>query len=91
METVKNTTKKGQRFIYAYENSCNYELSDCYGRCSWEKQRAEKWCIEQMKKENGDGFKILSFNTFGFSCGWMVAGGLRVETPQKSYFITFVQ
>lgn len=87
MKTLNNTTKAAARFINGYSNSLNYTLSDCYGRYSTEKARAERWCKDQMNKENGFDFRIISFNTFGFSCGWKTDNGLRVETPQNSYFI----
>lgn len=85
MKTINATTKAAARFINAYRNSVNDCLSDCYDRYSFEKGRAEYLCREQMKKENGHGFRIMSFNSFGFTCGWMVDGVLRVETPSNSY------
>ena len=81
------TTKAAARFINAYRNSVNDCLADCYDSYSSKKGRAEYLCREQMKKENGHGFRILSFNTFGFTCGWMSNEGLRVETPSNSYLI----
>lgn len=87
MKTLNNTTKAAARFINGYFDSRKYSLSDCYGRYSFEKARAERWCKDQMTKENGYEFRIISFNTFGFSCGWLTAAGLRIETPQNSYFI----
>lgn len=87
MQTIKNTTKRGQRFIRAYENSGCFDLWDCYGRFSSAKARAEDCCREQMEKENGMGFKIISFNTCTFTAAWLVPGGLRVETAQNSFFV----
>lgn len=87
MKTINANTKAAARFINAYRNSFDYSLRDCYGRYSTAKARAEYLCRAMMEKENGTGFKILSFNTFGFSCGWMVGDTLRVETPSNSYKI----
>lgn len=87
MKTINANTKAAARFINAYRNSYDYSLRDCYGHYSTAKACAERDCRAMMEKENGDGFKILSFNTFGFTCGWMVGDALRVETPTNSYKI----
>lgn len=87
MITIKTTTKRGAAFVDSYNRATNRRLSDCYGKFSTEKARAEKSCRAWMSEEAGDGFKIISFNTFGFSCAWRTAAGLRVETPTNSYLI----
>ena len=87
MQTIKANTKRGRAFLSSYNNSGNYSLRDCYDNYSTRKARAEIWFIDQMRRKSGDGFKILSFNTFGFSCGWITGDGLRVETPSNSYLI----
>lgn len=87
MKTINNTTKTAQRFVNAYNRSTASTLADVYGRYSTEKSRAEYFCRQRMQNENGDGFRIISYNTFGFSCGWQTADGLRVETACNSYLI----
>lgn len=87
MKHINANTKAAARFINDYRKSFNYSLMDVYGRYSHEKARAEMDCRAMMEKENGTGFKIMSFNTFGFTCGWMVGDTLRVETPSNSYKI----
>lgn len=87
MKTINATTKKGTALFNAYNNSTDYELRDCYGRYSTEKSRADYFCRERMRAESGHGYKIISFNTFGFSCAWLVADGLRVETASNSYLV----
>ena len=87
METIKSTTKRGENFVNAYNRSANYCLMDCYGRYSTEKARAERDCRQKAENEGGNGFKIISFNTFGFTCGWLVPDGLRVETACGSYLV----
>lgn len=87
MQTINANTKRGAALVAAYNRSNNFTLSDCYGRFSHEKARAEKDCREKMTRENGHGFTITSYNTFGFSCGWKTADGLRIETPCNSYLV----
>lgn len=87
MKTINANTIKGNALIEAYNRTNYFTLRQCYGRCSWEKERAEADCLKWMREENGHGFRILSFNTFQFSCGWMTAEGLRVETACNSYLV----
>ena len=61
----------------------------CYTRPSEAKRRAEEWCFRTMMVEHGKGFKIMSYNTMQFTCGWMVGNGLRVETANNSYLVEF--
>ena len=88
MEQINSTTKRGQRWIESYDRSTDSTLSDCYGRFSCAKARAERDCKNKMEKEGGEDFRIISYNTFGFSCGWRVPGGLRVETSGGSYLVS---
>lgn len=87
MKTINANTKQGQRFVEGYNRSRYYDLSDCYGRYSWEKERAQAECREMMRKDGGEGFKIIGFNTCQFSCGWRTPEGLRVETACNSYLV----
>lgn len=87
MKTINANTKAAARFIDAYNCSRDYSLMDCYGSYSHAKAIAERDCRAMMEKESGTGFKIMSFNTFGFTCGWWVGDALRVETPSNSYKI----
>lgn len=87
METIKATTKKGARWIEAYNNSTADCLADVYGRYSFEKGRAEALCKKQMESEGGEDFRIMGANCMQFTCGWRVPGGLRLETACHSYIV----
>ena len=87
MKTIKATTKKGRDYIARYNRTTETSLHDCYKNPSTAKTRADYFCRQQAANENGNGYKIISFNTFGFSCAWRIASGLRIETPSNSYLI----
>lgn len=43
-----------------------------YGRCSDEKINAENDIKKEMYENNGHGYKVLSHNTFNYSCGYVI-------------------
>lgn len=87
MQTIKKETKRGQRFICAYQNSDSIELCEVYKRPSVAKRLAYNWCLNQCQKEGGERFRIISSGIFTFSVAWMTEEGLRVETAQNSFLI----
>lgn len=87
MTTIKATTNKGQAFLGAYRLSNDYTLYDVYTTCSRKKLLAYDACIARMQNMNGNGFKILSANTFTFTCAYRVENNLIVETAQNTYCI----
>lgn len=87
MKTIKANTKQGQRFINAYQRTPFYSVEDCYKNPSTAKTRAEYLIRREMNDCGGDNYRVISFNSFGFSCAWTSPAGLRVETPQSSYIV----
>lgn len=68
MREVKATTLAGQ--IEMHDRATAFELSDVYGRCSYQKEHAWNYCYNLYRKLQGWDFKIISFNTFQFSVGF---------------------
>lgn len=93
MKTIKG--KARERFVQAYAGSNNISLYDVYNKPSQYKLNAENECIMQMQHENGWNYRILSYNTFAFTCGWLIEDAetgelmLRVETPENSYIMEY--
>lgn len=87
MKTINKNTKKGQAFIAMYNRATATSIYECYASPSTAKTRAEVWCRAQMCNENGNGFRILSYNTMKFTAAWMVGDVLRVETADNSYIV----
>lgn len=92
---LNRNTKKAQGFIDSYRYSCNYTLTDCYESYSYHKWMAEDSCRDRMYNMNGWGFKIMSYNSQTFTCGWLyqdkVTGTvmLNVETAYNCYQIEY--
>ena len=88
METISTTTKRGRAYMERYNRATITDLFQAYARPSVNKTRADYFCRAQMAKENGHGYKVISYNTFMFSVAWRTAQGLRVETPARSILVT---
>lgn len=86
---IKANTKKGQNMIARAANFEGYTLNEVYGKYSPAKYHAFVECVYMAQAENGKGFHICSHNSFGFSVAWEVENGVRIETPQNSYFVAF--
>lgn len=87
MKTINNNTKQAERYINAYNRSKIFDIYGAYDKPSTEKTRADYFCREQMQKEGGHGYKIISYNTFRFSVAWISGNSLRIETACNSFII----
>lgn len=54
-----------------YNRSDLHQLSDCYLNYSTLKLDAYRYCIDLMQKYNGCDLRIIGFNTFHFSVGFI--------------------
>ena len=88
METIKPTTKRGRAYMERYNRATITDLFQAYARPSVNKTRADYLRRAQMAKENGHGYKVISFDTFHFSVAWRTAQGLRIETAHRSILVT---
>ena len=68
---MKTTNNKNIKNKYnEYKRSDARQLWDVYGKFSNEKIKAFDYCVDLCKKYNGVDLKIISYNTFAFSCGF---------------------
>ena len=62
--------KKQTGIFEQWLKSQNARLTDCYKRPSHEKLEAEHSIIRQCRSLEGKRFRILSYNTFTFTCAF---------------------
>lgn len=93
MKEIKRTSKRGQAMEKAWNYGISGTLSDVYSSYSLEKEMAFDWCRQRMYEMNGCSLRIMSFNTFQFTVGFLGTykgrDGLVVETASNEYFIEF--
>ena len=94
MEKLSANSKRGQRYVRAYETSAMCAIEDAYAKPSAAKQVAFKLCQQKCEAENGHRFRIISFNCQFFTVAFEVknsfgATELRVITPYHDYLIYF--
>lgn len=87
MKRIKKSSKAGSLYLYKYERAEETSVKQFYKQPSSRKVSAEEECLQKMRQENGEGYKILGGDTFSFTAAWMTAEGLRVETAASSYLI----
>lgn len=92
---LNRNTKKAKSFIQQYDVSIDEYLTDVYDNPSDAKIEAFKICYKKAVKMNGQCLRILSYNTFMFTVGWLYKEPetgvlmLNVETAYNSYQIEY--
>ena len=66
-----NSTATLRKAYQDYCGSSNRTLSDVYGRYSTAKDNAYNYCVDLMEKFEGNDLRIISYNTFMFSAGFI--------------------
>jgi hypothetical protein len=84
---LNKTTKKASHFICEYENSYIYSVRDFYKTCSSEKISAENRIKSAMLENGGNDYRILSGNSFNFTCGYKINNILVIETVASIFEI----
>lgn len=87
MKRIKESSKDGSRYLYAYEHAKATSVKQFYKQPSSAKVAAEEWCLCRMRQEHGEGYKILGGNSCSFTAAWRTSEGLRVETRTNSYLV----
>ena len=72
-------TKKALYRVIAYRKATATTLRDVYSSWSDDKEKAYRRCIQMKVDMNGYDFRIISANTWQFSCGFLYRDGDGVE------------
>lgn len=64
-------TKALKEAFKRYQNSSNRNLWQVYKNCSDEKYEAFDYCKRLCEEYNGHDLKIVSFNKYQFTCGFI--------------------
>ena len=91
MPELKYGSKKAVALAKNYWNSNRRTLDECYSRHSEAKENADFWCRERMVKCDGYDYRICTFNSQMFTCGYRFKKNgveyLVYETPMHVYKI----
>lgn len=92
---LNRNTKKAQTLIERFNHSTFVSLDECYKAYSKNKFRAYQSCVIKFFDMRGWGFRIISFNSQTFTCGWLYEDKdtgeimLNVETYRNTYAIEY--
>ncbi len=91
MNTTKlnKTTKRAQNWIEEYSNSSCYSVRDFYSTRVYRKESIEDEIKTRLIENNLIGYKIISGNSFNFTCGYITADKktLFIETVSNIFEI----
>lgn len=66
-----STNKEAYNIWKRYINSKVFGVHNAYTSCSYHKEDAENNIIREMVDNNGYCYRIISYNGFMFTCGYM--------------------
>lgn len=87
MKTIRENSKRGQRYNYLYQRAEAQSVKEYYKKPSSCKIQADNECQRQCQAENGERYRIISGNSFSFTAAWRTSKDLRVETASNSFII----
>lgn len=68
--TKRSDERTAEKQYFRYDFPEGHELRDVYGRYSFDKEKAFRYCVELKEALNGKGLVILSHNIMCFSVGF---------------------
>lgn len=91
MNTTKlnKTTQKARNWIDSYFKSHKFSVRDCYTTRAYTKEAIEDKIKERIYNEGMTDYRIISYNGFYFTCGYMdkTQNILYVETASNIFKI----
>ena len=91
MKELKYGSKKATALAQNYWNSYRRNLTECYGRFSSAKEKADFWCRHYMVENGGYDYRICTYNSQIFTAGFRFkekgAEYLCYMTPTYNYKI----
>ena len=78
--------KKELRFLQEYINSHNRTIYDCYDKPSENMVLAYEETRNYMESIGGKSYRILSYNSHTFTCGFIVDKYLYVITKKNNLY-----
>lgn len=89
MTKLNNTTQRAKNWIDSYNRADYTSVEQFYSRPSYNKIRAENYCLDHMREVNGYGYRVLGGNSSFFTCGYLSEDGntLYIETHCNTFEI----
>ena len=82
-------TKRQRAIVNSYYDSTIRELGKCYHTFSERKLQAYKNCVHHYLEDDGQDFRIISYNIHIFTVGYTIDNGTKLVyiTPSKKEVI----
>ena len=76
-----------RRAYFAHKKSNIWDLYNVYKKPSWQKENTFKEIIKMSNKLNGYNLKIIAYNTFSFTAGFLYDDVDRYGDVIDTYFV----
>lgn len=96
---ITTKTAKGRALFERTKSDYGVDLTDIYERYSDAKRKAMEYCKNKFAMDEfSRHFRIISYNTFGFSVAWDTifeidgkkVHGVHIETPSNAYEVALI-
>lgn len=88
---TKRMRELGEYYLGLYKRSEAERLEDVYKTCSKEKASSFFEIKYEMVRNGGKNIKVLTHNTFKYTCGYMLGNALIIHTPTKRYIFNLAE
>ena len=82
---TKRMRELGEYYLGLYKRSEAERLEDVYKTCSKEKASSFFEIKYEMVRNGGKNIKVLTHNTFKYTCGYMLGNALIIHTTTNRY------
>ena len=88
---TKRMKETGRYYLGLYKRSDAERLEDVYKTCSKEKASSFFEIKYEMVRNGGKNIRVLTHNTFKYTCGYMLENKLIVHTPTNRYIFDLAE
>ena len=88
---TKRMRELGEYYLWLYKRSEAERLEDIYKKCSKEKVSSFFEIKYEMVRNGGKNIRVLTHNTFKYTCGYMLGNTLIVHTPTNRYIFNLAE
>lgn len=88
---TKRMKETGRYYLGLYRRSNATKLEDVYKKCSKEKSSSFWQITYEMRRLGGEGIKVLTHNSYMYTCAYMLGNTFVVHTSTNRYIFDLAE